>query len=340
MSDTPISLSTILGALGTNVRNELVRAKNTRSVTASILRKQPAIGKNVTWDVNTTGAVAEGYSDADAVTNFGSNAVIQPTLSWGLRRSNWRVGDVAMRVAYAQGANPEWATKLDLKALKDAITELAADINSQVYAGNGSSPQLAGLAIAMSASNTYAGIDRTQGANALFRANVIDPGILTAPTLDLIRKDIGDTVYSAAGEQPDMAFCSPAVFYKIGSLFQEIRRVNQDVLTRGDGKQITLDASIGTLVFEGCTFIKDKDATANAIYYINSAHVWLEYLPATGAPDFTAEMGNDGYDDLMLSMGVAKLGKRSASTDFTLDSNLQLVVSRPNACGVRLNVAT
>ena len=96
MSDVPQTLTTILNNLALDFRPRVVRAINRRSVLLTVLPIVMGSGKNVTWDIETSGANAETFNDGDDASNFNSDAIVAPTLGWGLVRSNFRVGDVAV----------------------------------------------------------------------------------------------------------------------------------------------------------------------------------------------------------------------------------------------------
>lgn len=340
MADNPQTLSAVLAALPQFFRGDIVRTINRRSVLLKILRVSRGRGKNVAWDWEGDGHVAESFNDGDVVSNFGSDALASASIAWGAVRANFRVGDIAAAAAASsEGGISEELLSLVGNNFVGSQTKLASLINGKLFNGT---TDVIGLDTALRADNTYAGVDRTQAANAGFRSTLIDPGALTAPTLDQIRDDITVQIYRACGEQPDIAICSPEVFRKIGSLFEETRR-RVDSITTPRGT-ITLDGSIGAIEFEGCVFFKDKDATQNTIYYLNSNWVEIEYLQqvaSSAMPAMAIEMAlNDGYGPIPLGMRCKKLGVKGASEDFTSQVLMQLKVRKPSACARRVNVAT
>jgi hypothetical protein len=344
MADTAQSLSAVLSALSQNFRPRIVRTINRRSVLLKTLPVVAGEGKNIAVDIEFDGMVTENFADGDDATNYGSDAVAPATLGWGLYRSNFHITDLA-RAAARTSVSPTGIIALWGRNMVNASTKLASQLNKSAYSDAGTGSLMTGLNTALLENNTYMGIDRTQSANASFRGNVIDPGSPTAPTLSAIRKDINTTIYEACGEQPDLAFCSSAVFNTLGDLFTEMRRYNQGVTEIETAKgKIVLDASIGAIQFEGCTFIKDKDATANQIYYLNSNYVHFEYLPQQ---DEAAVMTNSSDVDLEDGFGPVPLGakfKKLATTGSSEKASMQvfvnIVVEKPNSCALRKNVAT
>jgi hypothetical protein len=89
-------------------------------------------------------------------------------------------------------------------------------------------------------------------------------------------------------------------------------------------------------------FVRDKDATANTIYNLNSEHVRVEYLPPDvpslepGNMDIAA---NDGFGSMPLGFMYEPLAKTGDSKKAQVKTYIQLVVDRPNACGKRVNVS-
>ena len=341
MADNPQTLSAVLTALAQNYRPRVVRTMNRRSVLLKTLPITSGEGKNIGVDIEFDGMVVENFNDGDDATSFGSDAVSAATLSWALYRANFRVTDLA-RAAARTSKTPQGLLGLWGRNLVNATAKLSSNINSEAYVGTGAGTRMSGFGVAIHDSNTYMGIDRSQAGNAGFRGNVIDPGTLTKPTLDLVRGDINNTIYSVSGEQPDLAFCSPGVFNKLGSLFTELRRYNVATEINTAKGPVKLDASVGAIEFEGCTFIKDKDAPAAQIIYVNSNYAHFEYLPQQDEAEVLVqgqEMGmDDGFGPVPLGVKFKKLSAAGSSEKATMQVFLNLVIEKPNTCGVRKNV--
>lgn len=341
MADTPQTLAAITNALAQNYRDKVTRQINRRAVMLRLIKIEPGRGKNVAFDVEEDGAVAENFADGADVADFGSDAVSPAVLPWGLLRANFRVTDLALAAARSS-MSPAGLVNLFARNLDNAASKLASTINAQLYAGTGASNQLAGLAaVAVRDDNTYAGINRVPGGGAYWRANVTD---LSAAALNFarIRTMIGDTIYTASGEQPTLAFCPPAVFNYIGGLFQEQRRYTDTTrVVQTPRGPVTLDASVGTLEIDGCIFIKDKDAPAGEILFINPEYVTLEYLPQETDPMLSdavrEQAAQDGFGPIPLGFRVTKLARTGASAKFSLQVFAQLRVDKPNACGRLVN---
>lgn len=339
MADTPTTLSLI--TLAQEYRGDVIRQVNRKVVALKILPILPGAGLNVAWATEADGAVAETYSEGADTTNFGRDAQAPVTLNWGLYRSGFHVTKLAMDAASTtatpMGNRAQWA-----RNLANASAKLAAKMEVDVFTGTGASSSMVGLDTAIGTdNNTYAGIDRTVGANAYWKPTVVDAA--SAPiTLALIRDDIRK-IYEACGENPDVGLCSPAVFNAVGNLFDATRRQNdqvREIVTGGRGK-VTLDGGFQAIEFDGMFFVKDKDATANQIYYVNTNHVEAQYLPYAEmrGMEYEGLQADDGFGVVPLGFKYEKLAKLGASERAEIVSTLQLKVDRPNTCGVRKNVA-
>lgn len=337
MADTVTTLSLV--TLAQQYRGDVVRQINRRTVLLRLLPIVRGEGKNVAFATEADGALAENYTDGADAANFGGDAQASATLSWSLYRSNFHVSQLALDSS-STSATPAGNRALWARQMVNGGAKLATTLNAALYNGAGTGTTMAGLDVAIgSTSNTYAGIDRSS--NSYFRPIVVDPGSLTAPTFALIRDDMRQ-IYEACGENPDIAMCPPAVFNKIGSLFDSTRR-QIDVVNTARGA-IRLEFGFGALEVDGCVFIKDKDATANQIYYLNTNHVRLEYLPPSDQAAMAGQMmqvePDDGFGVVPLGFRYDKLAKLGASERAQITATTQLVVDRPNSCGIRKNVAT
>lgn len=340
MADTPQTLALVTNALAQNFRDKVVRQINRRAVLLRLIPITKGSGKNVALDVEGDGAVAENFSDGADASNFGSDALSPAVLPWALLRANFRLTDLAV-AASRSSMTPKDLINLFARNLDNAAMKLASTINGQLFTGDGTSNSIIGLTTALRDDNTYAGINRATPGNEYWQSNVIDAGT-GALTLARLRNAIGNTIYTASGEQPTLAFCPPAVFNYIGGLFQEQRRYNDTVrVLQGPRGEVKLDASIGTLEVEGCVFIKDKDAPASQIQFVNPDHVAFEYLPQDPDPELSdavrEQAAMDGFGDIPLGFRVVKLARTGASSKFSLQVFGQLRVNRPNGCGRLIN---
>lgn len=338
MADNPQTLAAILNALPQRFPDLVRRQVNRRSVTLSLFRVNVGQGKNVPLDIELDGAVAENFAEGAAVANFGNDALSPATLGWGLYRANFRITNLAAAAAMA-GASPSTLRDLVGRGFENASMKLASFLNGDAFAGTGSGTTLAGLSGAiLKDNNTYAGIDRTNIANALWRAYVVDPGVLTPISFKLIRQDLA-AIYKASGVRPDAAGVSPDVMVQLKGLFDANRRFEKGIETVYRGKVI-LQNNSDVVEIDGCQFFEDKDATVNEIDYINTGEIDVEVLQqAVNFADPFAP-ATDGFNQLMLGFSIYELGRVGSDRRFSMEAQVQLKCERPNTCGKRLNVAT
>lgn len=334
-------LTAILGVLAQNVRPNIVRTYNRRSQFLRMARVEQGEGKNVAWDWESDAAVAETFNDGDDVVNFGSDALAQAILTWGLYRSNFKVGDLA-RAAAKSSRTPTGLLRIWARNLMNAISKNASTINKDLFNGVAANG-VTGLATAISDSNTYATVDRTQGANAGFRAKVIDPGQPTKTTIASVRDDLRQ-VFEIAGEQPTAAWTTPTIYNSLGGQFDDSRRRVQEI--EGPNGPVKLDGSVGGIEIDGCVFFRDKDATVGSIYYLNDDAYHVEYLEqdmdVPGDPaidDSYTEQAEDTFGTLPLGMTAEALAKTGAAAKAHVKVFCQLVVEAPHMCAVRKNAA-
>lgn len=334
MSDTPQLLSLI--TLAQQYRGDIVRQINRRVVLLKMLPIIRGEGKNVAWVAESSGQIAENYSEGADASNFGSDAQDPATLSWGLYRAPIHVTKLALDAARTSGT-PVGNTGLWARNMVNSAAALAALVEDDAFNGAGTGTLIAGLDVAIGDdTNTYAGLLRTS--KTYWKPYVIDPGSATPITLAQIRTDIG-AIYDSCGESPDIAVAPTAVFNKIAGLFDPNRRWTTVDTARG---RITLDAGYEGIQVDNCMFVKSKDATAGQIYYLNSNYVHFETLPDARVPNeiLDAVSADDGFGGLPLDMVFEPLAKNGPSSRGESLTTVQLVVDKPKACGVRKNVST
>ncbi|NUP13764.1 MAG: phage major capsid protein [Polyangiaceae bacterium] len=340
MADTPQTLALL--ALGQKYRGKIVPQINRLSATLRVLPMIPGGGKNVAWVAEGDSEDAENYADGADAANFSSDSQNDAILSWARVRKNFKITDTARAAAQTNEAGPDGLKDLIAHNIITQSGKVASKVNLQIFSGDGTSDALTGFDTAIGDdTNTYATIVR--GTDTYWKPTVVDPGSLTPLTFAQVRSD-RTAIFKKSGENPDLAFVPPEVFDAWGNLYDATRRYVQEVTTpRGTVK---LNAGFEGLEFDGMVILKDKDATANRIYYVNSNYVHLEYLPlspATVAALMTMGIdmkADDGFGMTPLGIRCEKLAKTGDADKYMVKTTLQLVVRRPNTCGVRKNVAT
>lgn len=336
MADVPQTLALIV--LAQEYRGNIVRNINRKAMFLSTIPIVIGGGQNVSWVPEGDGQLAEGYNEGADAASFGSDSQLSAVLSWGQYRSNFAVTGLAKATART-AAQPTGNQALWARNLVNSSSKLAEFLNQQCF--NGSS-RIIGLDTAIATDgNAYASINRA--VDTFFDPYVVDPGVLTAPSLALIRNDLA-TIEDNSGETPDMAFMKPNILNRVAGIFDPQRQYSFDIQNaRGPLK---LDGSKGAVEVDGCLFVKDKDATANRIYYVNTNHVEVQVLPGEidAATNSAVNAGatlpaNDGFGLIPLQFQYEMLAKTGDKDKAEVRCYIQLKVERPNSCGARLNVA-
>lgn len=330
MADTPQMLAAITASLALTYPDEMASLVNRRSVLATVL--PVVLGKNqtVAWVVEDDGAIAENHTDGADAANFGSDAPKTASLNYGLYRSNFRVTDLAEMAASVSDSPGDLRSPFG-RSMMGGARKLLSTINAAFYAGTGAGTTIAGLGLGVDSAGTYAAIDRAVVTN--WASYEVDAAA-AALTKDHVRTDLA-AVYTNHGERPDIAVCSPATLNKIKALFDTAARYTKDVYS-ARGKSV-LESGSDVIVIDGCQFIEDKDATASAIYYLNSQEVEIEVLPnVAGWGNPIA--ANDGVQALMAGFYAYELGRTGDSRKASVAAKIQLKVRNPRACGKRTNI--
>ncbi len=337
MTDSVTTLDLV--TLATEYRGDIVRNINRRTGILKMLRVVPGAGPNLAWALEGDGALAETYAEGIDPTAFGRDVQTPAVLTWALYRSNFRITSLAMDAA-AGAQSPAGNHQLWARNLTNATSKLASHINAEAFAGPGTTTRMAGLAVAIHDDNEYAAVDPGDPGNEFWASTVVDPGTLTDPTQALIRDDLR-LAYEASGMTPDMAVTTPAVFNKVGGTFDATRRLVGSI-TGGNGP-VVLEFGFQAIEVDGTVFFKDKDCTANAIYYINSDHCEVQYLPGAEQEKMIAASGSvetpsDGFSAVPLGFKYEMLGKTGPGEKAQILWTGNLKVDRRNVHAKRLNV--
>lgn len=331
-----------------NYRGDLVRQINRASVALRLFPFVPGEGGSISLVAQGNGALAETFAEGAVVANFGSDSQKPAILPFARYRANIHVSFSALGRA-RNSRTPLGNVQLWARNIADSMNELASKMNQGFYTGAGGNA-FVGLAEAIGDdNNTYAGIDRSDPANAYWRPYVVDPGVATAITFDQIRKDL-ETIYINSGTRPDVALVHPATRRAISSLYDSMKQyvMRTDIVpTMGERGAVTFEGGIGAVEFDGCWFVEDKDCPSGLIHYISTPRVRFEYIDMSGVlndilGDETSPVAiDDGFGDSPIPLAADIVGLAIVADAYraTARTELQLGVERPNACGTRYNVA-
>lgn len=341
MADTVQTSSLIV--IAQNYKDDIVKQINRTATALKLFPASAGEGAGVALVAEGDGVIAETFSEGADASNFGSDSQVAATIPWARYRGNIHVTGTALAVA-ANSRTPVGNIRLWARNMLNAVENVAKKLDTDFFTGAGGNA-LVGLDSAVgSLVNTYAGIDRTDSANAFWLPTVVDAA--SAPlTFAQVRSDLA-AIKVASGYRPDVALVSPAMYNKIASLYdpqkQYLYQVVDKVFLAGRSAAL-LEGGAGGISFDGCVFVEDAFCPASTIYYLNSAFVKMEFLPldmSNLGGDETATMGMiDGMEESVpLGMSFEMLAKNGDSERAMMKVYPQLAVLRPNACGVRKNI--
>lgn len=334
MSDVPQTLALIIAAQ--EYRGDILSQVNRRVMALKTLPIKVGGGKNWAWAPKGDGHIFENYTDGQDASNFGSDEQQSAILTWSLYRTNFHVTDFAMDTS-GSASTPVGNQDLWLNNMIDSSAKLAKGLEGKIFTGAGTGTEMAGLDVAIGDdTNTYAGLLRST--YTWWKPTVVDPGVSTGATFNLIRSDLA-AIAKACGEKPDVAYVGLSTYNAIAGLFDTNLRYTKVTTARG---VVILENGMDAVIIDGCQFLPCYDAPEGKIYYINSNYVEIRLLPnkrfmfAMGSQDI---MGNDGFGIVPLLMHFDMLAKNGPSERAEITLQSQLIVRRPNSCGIRKNVA-
>lgn len=321
----------------------IISTANNVAKTARMISVIQGSGKNCAWALKGDSDDAEYFSEGADLANFDSPDETPATLQWALVRKGFHVSDLARSVADSSvfpQHNGLWNEELLF-----ACEKQSSKLNKELFTGDGYGGllrRMAGLDYVIGeTTNTFAGVDRSLSQNANLRPYVIDPGSSTSPTLVQIRADL-TAIEKQCGERPDYMIASLEVYDRLVALYDTNRRYVENGFTLNSGK-LVISSHTDTLYVEGVPVYGDKDATANRIYYMNSRYVELRPImdPANVAMAAIAQVRlQDGVSVLPFGANFKLLASAGSSEKGMVYSQIQLVVKKPLAFGVRKNVST
>ncbi len=350
-----VTVSRVASALATLFQDKIIAQMNRSVVLAQLLPHAPALGQNLTWDVefpNSGASSNSALAEGAAVTVFGDDDVVPAVLQWGNYSEAISLTGKARAIARASGSPSELEDLFGQK-LERAVRRLTKNLARDMYVGPGSGERILGLfggasltsGAPLAANGSYAGIDRST--YALWGGNVLSNG--GAPrALDIpLMRDMRRTIYDACGEMPDLIVCDSFQHEQYGLTFGAERRYVQEVTLRG--QKITLDGGYRALEFDGIPVIADVNCPAGTMVFLNSNYVKMRQLPDS-ADEVNKSMGVlslHGTAEEQFKSGQTRLFARVNPLARTGDAyNFQLIlypqmqVERCNALGVITDLAT
>lgn len=291
-----VELADISDALSLVFRAKITSQINRNVVLLNLLPVVDGDGKVCTWTAKFSGRTnAAGYTEgADmADGDFDNEARVPATLNWATYRKGAKVSGVAAAAA-ASSVNPQSATAdaggdVFLSEIHDAVDRLALGIGADLYSGDGSAAHpLIGLASWADSAGAIASID--PAAYAEWAGNESSVALANL-SLSELRK-FHTSIYNACGEPPEFCIMPPAIFDAVGELFGSERRYVTELTTAAGAVKLT--GGFKAIEVDGIPYVRDRHATANKIYGLNS-----RYLDVCALPAYNSPMTPDRFLDVM-----------------------------------------
>ena len=355
-------LAAVSAALSLIFPNRIVNQINRKTVLPHLLEVRIGSGKGVFGTAKFTGA-SNAAASAEGVQRSATDADQELKVPWSLGWSQYdktaSVTDLSKN-ATASNANPGSAGAVGGDLLQGEVADMATRLMmgaaSDMYAGNpGASPtELAGAALAIDSSGTFAGID--PGTYTEW-ASVEATAPLASLTLEQVRSDLLTPIYDACSEAPDLMTCPSNVFDVVRGLYDDREKAVREITTaRG---AIKLRAGVQAVELDGIPVVRDPFCTANTLYAWNTSYVHVEQLlppelarlfgadrPREAIVDYLRMVQDDPRlvipDEVMdgimarastLMPCVKVLGARGLSTEASVYVHAQMHWSKRNAHG-------
>lgn len=284
LADVSAALSLIFGA-------KLVTQINSVAVLLFLLPVLTGTGKALFWTVEFTGAtdaVASAEGVARDSTDADAEIEVNATLGWAQYDKTTSVTGLA-EAAVGSNFNPASVGtengSLLLGRIKKQNRRIGLGLARDLYAGNpGATPiELAGAALAIDSSGTFAGINPVTYTEW---AAVENTHPLADISFQVIREKLLTPIYDACGEQVEFVTCPSNIFDKMKGLFgdNELNVSREITLGRGGGEDgmdrrvAKLEAGMDIITQDGVTFVRDLHATANTMYAWNTNYVCIRQL--------------------------------------------------------------
>lgn len=253
---------------------EPIRSQINRQCVLLNILDTEIVGDPIAWDVEFTGSrAAAATADTAAAPTATKDTKDRAVLSIGEYTTTAGVTGRAAAAAAASlnpfgvGA-PLLMTEI-MKGVKQTAKQIAADL----YAGSGSN-SIIGLASAVDSTGSYANLAQSTYSEW---ASTEQSGTLAGLTFEVI-DSLLTTIYTTAGERPNLMVTTPTVMAKVRSLFGNYQAyAYADEIDVGGTKRKLVAGATATKV-NGVWMVEDPDCTSNTIYALNTDQVKIGYM--------------------------------------------------------------
>lgn len=325
-----------------------------------VLPIRPCItGQNIGWDVTFDGQAAAAVNiDGGNFLTAASDPQVAATLGFGAYSAPIKVTTKAQWTGQAQ-SSADFLQNLINRNMMEAMNKLVKQINIDLYAGAGpGSNQITGMSSAIAASGTYATI-APSGASANWKSTVLgNSGVLRSLTLSLLKQTLSTSAAVSPKGRPNLGVMGSNLFNTLENIFDGTLYTQAGKNDLQWGQVMTNGGLIKATGFRSlywasadCTFIEDPDCTnsaqtnaANAIYFLNTDSVELQFLPPAGVSNYMPDqkimqaVEQDLGGLAGLQMDFRARGRTVYADEFDLTTSLNLVVKDRAACAVLADV--
>lgn len=344
-----VSQSTIASALAVIFQPMVVSQMNRSVVLLQLLPYMQGSGQNLTWDINYGDAAPADstLAEGEDVATYNNDTLAPAVLNWGSYSEAVVLTGKALSVAQST-ANPRALEDLFGFKFENAINRLTKSIGQDIYTGSGATNYIHGLTATnggLKATGTYATIVR--GSVAQFAGNELLNGAIDRPLTQTLMFDTKRAIYDACGEEIDLIVCDSYQHEQYALSLGSNRRYNQEITLRG--QKIVLDGGYSALDFCGVPVIKDINCPAGMMLFLNSRHVKMCQL-ASGPNSVNRSSGEvalrgtpeDQFGQMATQL-TARINPLAINGDrfgFQMVLYPQLMVTRPNSCGILGDLVT
>ena len=347
-------LTNVSAALSTTFATRLARQMNRTAILAQLLRvvpnDGPGGGKQVAWDIETSGATAVNFAEGADVTTFNYDPLQPATLPYGMYQSAFELSNLVLNAAAAsmRDGQPSEVGKLVEERIYGALTKIASQVNADLFngtgTGTGGNPNVIGFSSALIDTGSYAGISTTSYTE--FASTIVANGGTARPlTLDLMSQ-VEAAIYIASGKQVTSVVGDPGIIRRYEGLFNESQRI--ELAGRAPNAQVSAGFPPGTMFWRGIPVIRDRNAPTGSLLFICDDNAEIRVLP--WAEDSDADGVNARQAAALSSNGetaslvpipcmIYPLGRTGSAQKFVVETYLQLAVLRPNAFGLLNDLA-
>lgn len=341
------TLSNISNALSQLFEEELYKQWNRMAVTAGMIPAKPGRGKNAAWDVEFSGATASTVAEgADVQESEFQTDVDQPAvLNWAHYRSSFKVSETEIDAAASSMGTADALMDIFGDRLLGSAAKVAQAINVDLWTGTGTDGSGNATIIGLTqgpieTTGTYAGILRSSFSE--WQGNKLANGGTARPlSFDLLYQ-LEQQIFTNSGEAPSVIITTPAIFRKYAALFEQVRRLTTD----GMGP-LEYRAGAETLFWKGIPVIRDRNAAAGTLAMLTPHYIESKFLPRQMSPADAVQMnmqqleGSNGREVKNMTgipARVALLAKTGDSIKASVKTTLQMLVKRPNAQGLIVDI--